>query len=93
MVWPGGDGMVYVMAWRGMTWYIVCPGWYGIWFGLVGMAWYVVWPDGHGTVYGMAWRAWHEKGMAWRAWHNIWYGLTMHGIAWCMVWPGGPLML
>ena len=63
----------------------VCPGWHGIWYGIVGMAWYVVWPDGHGMVYGMAWRAWHGKGMAWRAWHSIRYGLTMQGIAWCII--------
>ena len=47
-----------------MAWYIVCPGWHGIWYSLVDMAWYVVWPDGHGMVYGMAWRAWREKDMA-----------------------------
>ena len=55
--------MVYVIAWRGMAWYIACLGWHGIWYCLVGMAWYVVWPDGHGMVYGIAWRAWREKGM------------------------------
>ena len=22
MVWPGGNGMVYGMAWRGMSWYV-----------------------------------------------------------------------
>ena len=42
MVWPGGDGILYVMAWRCMVCYTVCPGWHGIWYGLVGMAWYVV---------------------------------------------------
>ena len=45
MVWPGSYGMVYVMAWRGMAWYMVS---------LVGMTWEKVWPGGHGIVYGMA---------------------------------------
>ena len=25
--------------------------WHGIWYGQMGMAWYVVWPDGHGKVW------------------------------------------
>ena len=60
-VWPGGDGMVYVMAWRGMVYGYVLAGmtWYMVWPS--GMAWYVVWPDGHDMVYGMAWWAWHGK--------------------------------
>ena len=59
IIWPGGHGMVYVMAWQGMVCYVLAL--HGIWYGLVGMAWYVVWPDGHGMVYGMAWRALHGK--------------------------------
>ena len=47
MVWPGGHGMVYVIAWRGMAWH-------GIWYVLAGMAWFIVWPGGHGMVCGMA---------------------------------------
>ena len=43
IIWPGGHGMVYVMAWRG----IVCDV-------LAGMAWYMVWPGGHGIVCGTA---------------------------------------
>ena len=48
--------MVYAILWWGMACYmvwlvehdidIVWPGkvWHGIWYGLVGMAWYMVWP-------------------------------------------------
>ena len=66
MVWPGGHGIVYVMAWRawhgkryglaGMAKYMVWPD-DGIWYSLAGMAWYMVWPGGHGMAYGMAWWA------------------------------------
>ena len=26
MVWPGGHGMVYVLAWQGMLWYMLLTG-------------------------------------------------------------------
>ena len=34
MVWPGGHGMVYGMAWRASD---------GIWYGLADIACYMVW--------------------------------------------------
>ena len=37
MVWPGGQGMVYGMAWLAR---------HDIWYGLAVMAWYMVWPGG-----------------------------------------------
>ena len=45
MLGPGEvwHGILYVLA--GMV--------YGIWYGLVGMAWYVVGSDGHGMAYGI----------------------------------------
>ena len=78
--------MVHDMSWLA---------WHGIWFGLVGMAWYVVLPNGHGMVYGMAWRAWHAKRYSLWTWYGIWFGLArmlwymvcLAGIAWCMVRP------
>ena len=38
MVWPGGHGMIYGMAWQ--------P-WHGICYGLTGITRYMVWPGGH----------------------------------------------
>ena len=88
MVWPGGNGMVYVISWRGMAWYMICPGWHGMvygmawwalhsmWYILMCMTWYIVWPGGHGM----------GKGMARRAWHCVWYGLTMHGMVYGRAW-------
>ena len=72
IIWPGGHGMVYVAAWRGMVCYVLAGmALHGIWYGLVGsMAWYMVWPGGHGM----------GKGMAWGAWHSIWYDLE--GMSW-----------
>ena len=78
MVWPGGHGMVFGMAWgvwHGIRYYL--GRWHDIWYGLVGMTWYMLWPDahmvltgGHGMVYGMAWLAY---GIAWRvmAWFMV----------------------
>ena len=39
--------MVYVMAWRGMVWYMVWPGGHvmGNGIGLADMEKYMVWPD------------------------------------------------
>ena len=47
MVWPGGHGMVFGMAWESMMWYMVLPGstWHEIWYGLAGMAWYMLWSE------------------------------------------------
>ena len=45
VVWPGGNNMVYSMAWWA---------WHGIFYGLTGMAWYMLWPGGHGMVCGIA---------------------------------------
>ena len=73
------------------------PTWHGIWYGLLGMAWYVVWPGGHGRTYGMAWRTWHGiwYGLADMALymvcplgHGMVYGMAWEGIAWYMVLPG-----
>ena len=47
---------------------------HGVWYGLMGMAWYMVWPIGYGMVYGMAW---------W-AWHGMWYSLA--GITGYILW-------
>ena len=75
MVWPDGNGRLYGMAlqawhsiaWRGMGWCMVWPGGMTcIWYGLVGMAWYMAWFRGMAMVYGVVWRAWH----------GIWYGLS-----------------
>ena len=72
--------MVYSMAWR------VC---HDIWYGLMGMAWYMVWPYGHGMGYGMV--LWYSLvDMAWYmvivGGHGIWCGLS--GMAWYKVWLG-----
>ena len=79
MVWPDGHGMVFGMAWEGIACYTVLP-WHDIWYGLMGMAWYVLWPDGHmvwtdrhGMVYGMAWLAY---GMVWQVMAWLWYDLS-----------------
>ena len=74
MLWPGE-------AWHSLSWLAR----HGIYYGMMGMAWYVVWPDGHG----MVWPGGHGmgKGMAWRVWHSIWYDLE--GMSWFMVWSGG----
>ena len=77
--------MVYSMAWR------VC---HGIWYGLMGMAWYMVWPYGHGLGHGMV--LWYSLvDMAWYmvivGRHGIWCGLS--GMAWYMVWLGMPCMV
>ena len=53
-----------------------CGAWHNIWYGLVGIAWYMVWPGGQRMVYGMA--CWAQ--------HDIWYGLVT--MAWYMLWPG-----
>ena len=68
MVWPGGHGMVYGMAWRA---------WQDRWYGLADMSWYMVWPGRHGIVYDMAWRAWHGiwYGLAGKAWYMVWPGV------------------
>ena len=58
MVWPGGYGLIYGMAWR--------P-WHGICYGLAGITWHMVWPGGHRMVYGMAWR-----GMPWYVERHLW---------------------
>ena len=63
------------------------PAWHGIWYVLVGLAWYMVCPGGPGMVYGIAWR-----GMGWyMVWPGgmtcIWYGLS--GMALYMVWYSG----
>ena len=50
MAWGAWHGMVYDMAWRGMTWYMVCHGWNGM-----------VRPGGHAMVYGIIWREWLSK--------------------------------
>ena len=71
--------MVYGMAWEGMTWYMVLLGysWHDIWYGLVGMTWYMLWPDGH-----MVWSGGHGMvyGMAWLA-----YGIALRVMAWFAV--------
>ena len=54
MMWPGGQGMVYGMAWRAR---------HDIWYGLAAMAYYLLGLGGNHIVYGMAWRTSH--GLAW----------------------------
>ena len=68
--------------------------WYGIWFGLASMLWYMVWPGGHCSVYGglrtvysTALQASHGI-MLWPDGPGIGYDIALrasHGI----VWPGG----
>ena len=79
MVWTGGHGLVYGMAWlaNGIAWQV--------------MAWFMVCPGVHGIVYGMADRHGMLYVLAWRAWHGIWYGLA--GITWYILWPGGQGMI
>ena len=79
--------MVCSMAWR------VC---HGIWYGLMGMAWYMYmeWPYGHDMGHGMV--LWYNLvDMAWYmvivGGHGIWCGLS--GMAWYMVWLGMPGMV
>ena len=58
MVWPGEHRMVYVLASRGMAWYMLLSGW--VWHGMVCRAWLSI-SYGlarYGTVYGMALYAW-----------------------------------
>ena len=50
MVWPGGQGMVYGMAWWTR---------HDIWHGLAAMAWYMLWRGELHMVDGMAWRTAH----------------------------------
>ena len=52
MVWPGGHGMVCVMAWRGMAWYRVWPDGHYMVYDMALRAWHVIW---HVMVYCMAW--------------------------------------
>ena len=53
------------MVWPGNTWH-------GIWYGLVGMAWYMAWPGVHGMVYGMELWAWNGIYIkVWRASHIV----------------------
>ena len=65
--------MVYGLAWR------AC---YGVWCGLVGIAWCMVWPVGPCMVYNMAWRASHGI-MVWPGGPGMGYGMALrvsHGI-------------
>ena len=55
IVWPGGQGMVYVMAW-----WVRHDIWHGICYGMAGITLYMVRPGGHRMVYRMVWR-----GMSW----------------------------
>ena len=82
MVWPGGRGMIYGMAWRA---------WHGIWYGLAGKEWSMVWPGGHGMIYGMAGRSWHGicYGLVGITWYKVWpgghrmtYGMALRGMSW-----------
>ena len=52
MVWSVRHDIVYRMAWRGTTWYMVWPGevCHGLLYGLAGMTWYMIRP---GEVCGM----------------------------------------
>ena len=50
MVWLGGKGMVYGMAWWTR---------HDIGYGLAAIASYMLWPGGHHMVYGMSWRTSH----------------------------------
>ena len=75
MVWPGGHGRIYYMAWLA---------WHGIGYG---QSLYMVWPGGHGMVYGMAWRTWHGKWYGMAA-NGMAYGMTWWAMAWYMVCPG-----
>ena len=73
----------YMMANRGMAWFMVWPGghsriygmawqaWHGICYGLAGMALFMLWPGGHGMVFGMVW-----EGMAWYMVHGMIYGMN-----------------
>ena len=60
--WPGElarCGMVYVIVWWGMAWYMVWPVGHDIVDRMAwrGMARYMISPGGHGMVYSMVWRS------------------------------------
>ena len=99
IVAPGGHGMVYGIAWRGMGWYMVwLCGMTCICHVLAGMAWYMVWSCRHGMVYDVVWWAWLGiwYGLVGIAWYTVGIGLARcgmvylivwWGMAWYMVWP------
>ena len=60
MVRPGSHDMAYVIAWRGMAWYMVWPGGHDMG---KGMAWRNMVLPGNGIWYSLA------------GWLGIWYGL------------------
>ena len=78
MVWLGGPGIVYGMAWQT---------WHGMRYGLAGMSWYMLWLGGHGMLcivllggpgmvyYVLAGMAWYMV-LSGVVWHAIWCGLA-----------------
>ena len=55
MVWPGVHGIVHSMTvFHGMVYVMAWRAWHRMWYGLVGIIWYILRLGGHGMVYGMA---------------------------------------
>ena len=70
MVWPGGQGMVYGMAWWAQQ---------DIWYGLAVMARYMLWPGWHHMVYGMACQTLHG------IWYGLFWGRYLDIYSYCVL--------
>ena len=71
MVWPGGHGMVYGMAWRAcMIYDMAVWAWHGIWLSLAGIAFGIRYWLEDMELAGMAWY------MTWSGGHNMVYGMA-----------------